>query len=86
VLDLTRLVVAHFKFPQAIPLVMSSLDVSPTTPQKEQETNSMLALRVLANAFVAEGGSEVMKSNADEVSSYVDPVCVVDPGRSSRIK
>lgn len=65
-LDLIRLVSLSVPLSDAIP---SLLEVAQSTAgtTKEQETNTMLAFRALANTFVTPAGKSMMKESAAEV-------------------
>ncbi|KAM0792413.1 hypothetical protein ACM66B_005091 [Microbotryomycetes sp. NB124-2] len=65
-LDLVRLLMLYQPEPEAIPLLLETLSDS-TATAKERETNTMLALRALANAFCSSAGRSLMSTSAADV-------------------
>ncbi|KAK4053024.1 hypothetical protein OIV83_001758 [Microbotryomycetes sp. JL201] len=68
-LDLFRLLMLYQAEPEVVPLLLETLSDS-TGSAKERETNAMLALRALANAFSSPAGRALMSSSAADVSFY----------------
>lgn len=66
-IDLVRLLSLSSPLPETLPALLEVVqDTSSAT--KEQETNSMLAFRALANLFVPVSGKSLVKDEVDEVS------------------
>ncbi|SGZ24603.1 BQ5605_C023g09734 [Microbotryum silenes-dioicae] len=64
-LDLVRLVSLSTPLVEALPDVLDTIRDS-SGPVKEQETNTMLGYRALANSFLPQKGKEVMRDQAVE--------------------
>lgn len=69
-LDLIRLLSLSVPLSDAIPSLLEVLH-STTGPIKEQETNTMLAYRALANTFVTVAGKGLMKDEATEIVEII---------------
>ncbi|SCV69419.1 BQ2448_2439 [Microbotryum intermedium] len=67
-LDLVRLVSLSSPLVEALPDLLETIRDT-TEPVKEQETNTMLGYRTLANSFLAQKGKEVMRDQAVEILS-----------------
>ncbi|KDE02794.1 hypothetical protein MVLG_06686 [Microbotryum lychnidis-dioicae p1A1 Lamole] len=65
-LDLVRLVSLSTPLVEALPNVLDTIRDS-SGPVKEQETNTMLGYRALANSFLPQKGKEVMRDQAVEI-------------------
>lgn len=72
-LDLIRLLSLSVPLSDAIPALLEVAH-STTGSVKEQETNTLLAFRALANTFVTPAGKSLMKDEAAEVSSSLPPL------------
>lgn len=66
-LDLLRLISLSSPLPESLPALLEVVHDT-SGPVKEQETNSMLAFRALANLFVPSSGKSLVKDEAAEVS------------------
>ncbi|KAK4058761.1 hypothetical protein OIO90_000206 [Microbotryomycetes sp. JL221] len=69
-IDLVRLTMLYEPDPDALPLLLETISSSGQT-SKEAGTNTMLALRALANAFNTADGQSVMSTAANEVLSLL---------------
>lgn len=67
-LDLIRLLSLSVPLSDSIPALLEVAH-STTGSTKEQETNTMLAFRALANTFVTPAGKALMKDEAVEVGT-----------------
>lgn len=62
-----RLASLSSPLPEALPLLLETIGDA-SGPTKEQETNTMLAFRALANSFLSTSGKALMAEEASEVS------------------
>lgn len=69
-LDLVRVVSRFAPISESIPLLLH-LSEKTSGPTKEQETNTMLTFRALANVFTTKAGQTLMTDEASEVSQLI---------------
>lgn len=69
-LDLLRLISLSSPLPESLPALLEVVHDT-SGPAKEQETNSMLAFRALANLFVRTSGKSLVTDEAVEVRFLV---------------
>ncbi|CAG8450569.1 5305_t:CDS:10 [Acaulospora morrowiae] len=95
-IDLLRLLILYSPIPaqydldgDIINLLISSSNINSwvegTPPTKEQETNTMLGLRALANLFDTKEGREVLRRKAETIIELISPILKLSTNKNLRV-